>query len=83
MIELYRVTKSIWPCVILHAVEDSLINPLILSGYISIAAGKGIFISTISGVITSILYLAVGLGIRVYRSKANGLINTVVHQREN
>lgn len=66
-IELYRVTKSIWPCVILHTVEDSLINPLVISGYISIASGKEILISPISGIITSILYLAIGLGIRAYR----------------
>jgi len=67
--ELFRVTKSVWPCVILHTVEDSLINPLVISGYISIAAGKEILISPINGIITSILYLAVGIGIRAYRRK--------------
>lgn len=69
-IELYRVTKSIWTCVILHMVEDSLVNPLVISGYISIAAGKEIFVSPIYGVITSILYIAVGLGIRAFRRQA-------------
>lgn len=68
--ELFRVTKSVWPCIILHAVEDSLINLLIISGYISIAAGKEILISPINGIITSILYIAVGLGIRAYRIRA-------------
>ncbi|WP_269746403.1 CPBP family glutamic-type intramembrane protease [Methanosarcina lacustris] len=63
-IELYRVTKSIWPGVVLHMVEDSLINPLVISGYISIVAGTEIFVSPIIGIITSILYLFVGLGIR-------------------
>lgn len=66
-VELYRVTNSVWPCVILHMVEDSLINPLVISGYISIAAGKEILVSPITGIITSILYLAVGFGIRAYR----------------
>lgn len=66
-IELFRVTKSIWPCVILHMVEDSLINLIVISGYISIVAGKEIFVSPINGIVTSILYLAVGLGIRSYR----------------
>ncbi|MEC0091971.1 CPBP family intramembrane glutamic endopeptidase [Paenibacillus macquariensis] len=75
-IELYRVTNSIWPCVILHTVEDSLINPLVLSGYISIASGKEIFISPISGIITSIFYLAVGLGIRAYRRRQSN--NTTI-----
>jgi Co/Zn/Cd efflux system component len=66
-IELYRVTKSIWPGVVLHMVEDSLINPLVISGFISIAAGKEILISPIIGIITSVLYLLIGLGIRTYR----------------
>jgi len=69
--ELFRVTKSVWPCVILHMVEDSLINLLVISGYISIAAGKEILVSPINGIITSILYVAVGLGIRAYRIRAN------------
>jgi len=71
--ELFRVTKSVWPCVILHTVEDSLINLLVISGYISIVAGKEILVSPINGVIASILYLAVGLGIRTYRIKSYGM----------
>lgn len=70
-IELYRVTQSIWPGVLSHMVEDSLINPLVISGYISIVAGKEILVSPIYGIITSILYLFVGLGIRTYRRQAN------------
>ena len=66
--ELFRVTKSVWPGVILHTVEDSLINLLVISGYISIAAGKEILVSPINGIIASILYLAVGLGIRAKRN---------------
>lgn len=71
--ELFRVTKSVWPCVVLHTVEDSLINYLVISGYISIAAGKEILVSPINGIMASILYLAVGLGIRAHRIKANGM----------
>ncbi len=70
-VELFRVTKSIWPGVILHMVEDSLINSLVILGYISIAAGKEILISPINGIITTILYLLVGLRIRDYRRQAN------------
>ncbi|KKG12273.1 type II CAAX prenyl endopeptidase Rce1 family protein [Methanosarcina sp. 2.H.A.1B.4] len=73
-VELFRVTKSIWPCVVLHTVEDSLVNPLVISGYISIVAGKEILISPIIGIITSILYLFVGLGIRTYRRQANQML---------
>lgn len=73
-IELFRVTRSIWPGVVLHMVEDSLINPLIILGYISIAPGKEILISPISGIITTTLYLLVGLGIRAYRRQANQIM---------
>lgn len=72
--ELFRVTKSIWPCVILHTVEDSLINFIVISGYISIVTGKEILVSPINGIITSIIYLAVGLGTRAYRRQANKII---------
>lgn len=68
--ELFMVTRSVWPCVILHTVEDSLINPLVISGYISIAAGREILVSPINGVITSIIYLVVGMGIRAYRTQS-------------
>ncbi len=78
--ELFRVTKSVWPCVILHTVEDSLINLLVISGYIGIATGKEILISPINGVITSMIYVAVGIGIRAYRRRAYRRLanNTVV-----
>jgi len=69
-IELYRVTKSIWPGIVLHMVEDSLINPLVVS-FIIIEAGKEILISPIIGIITTILYLLIGLGIRAYRRQAS------------
>jgi membrane protease YdiL (CAAX protease family) len=68
-VELYRVTKSIWPAVILHMVEDSLVNPLVIAGYISIVPGKELLVSPITGVFTSVLYLAIGLGIRAYRTR--------------
>jgi hypothetical protein len=45
------------------------INPLVIAGYITIATGKEILVSPIIGVVTSVLYLAVGLGIRTYRRK--------------
>jgi uncharacterized membrane protein len=66
-VEIFRLTKSIWPVVLLHAVEDSLINHLVIDGHIAIVAGKEFLISPISGVITSILYLGVGLLLRQKR----------------
>ncbi len=66
-IELYRLTKSIWPVVLLHMVEDSLINHLIIDGHIIITSRKEIFISPVAGIITSALYICVGILLRKYR----------------
>ncbi len=66
-VELYRITKSIWPVVILHMIEDSLINHLVIDGYITIGPGKEILISPIIGIIASILYVIVGLLLRKNR----------------
>ncbi len=66
-VELYRITKSIWPVVILHMVEDSLVNHLVIDGYITIAPGKEILISPITGIITSMFYVIVGLLLRKNR----------------
>jgi len=69
-VEIYRLTNSIWPVVLMHAIEDSLINPLVIDGYIKIAENKEIFISPICGIITIALYLIVGLWLRKRRIKS-------------
>jgi hypothetical protein len=66
-VELFRVTGSIWPCILMHTVEDSLINPLVIDGYIAISAGKEWLISPIAGILTTLLYVGVGLTIRAIR----------------
>ena len=68
-VELYRLTKSIWPVVLLHMVEDSVINHLVIDKYITISSGKEILISPICGIITTILYIGVGLLLRHNRIK--------------
>jgi hypothetical protein len=69
-VELYRITGSVWPCVLLHTVEDSLLITLVVSDYLSIVAGREFLVSPISGIVPSILYLLVGLGIRACRKRA-------------
>lgn len=65
--ELFRLSFSIWPVVILHAVEDALINPLVIDNYIVIEAGKEVLISPICGLITTLFYLIIGLILRKIR----------------
>jgi uncharacterized membrane protein len=63
-VEIYRITQSIWTVVLLHVIEDSVINHLVINGHITIIAGKEILISPIAGIITSVFYLGIGLFIR-------------------
>lgn len=72
-VEIFRLTNSIWPAVLLHAVEDAVINPLVIDGYISIARGMEIFISPICGIIPTALYLMIGLWLRRRRILTDNL----------
>ncbi|MGE7946961.1 CPBP family glutamic-type intramembrane protease [Lysinibacillus sp. NPDC093688] len=67
--EIYLMTKSIWPLVLMHMTEDALVNPLILDGYIKIAQGKEFLVSPTAGIITTMLYLMVGIILRTKRKK--------------
>jgi membrane protease YdiL (CAAX protease family) len=72
-VENFRLTKSVWSDVLLHMVEDSLINHLVIEGHIAIVAGKEFLISPIGGIITTSLYLCVGLLLR--RSRISKMKN--------
>ena len=69
-VEIFRLTNSIWPVVLLHAMEDAVVNPLVIDGHISIASGMEIFISPICGIIPTALYLMIGLWLRRRRIMA-------------
>lgn len=68
-VELFRFTKSLWPVVILHTIEDAVVNHLIIDKHIEIQSGKEILISPIAGIITSILYLGMGIWLREERMR--------------
>jgi uncharacterized membrane protein len=75
-VEIFRLTKSIWPVILLHTLEDALINHLVIDGHIAIVAGKEWLISPVSGFITSMLYLGVGLLLRqkrIIKARTSGL----------
>jgi hypothetical protein len=66
-VELYRLSGSIWPCVLMHSVEDAFVNPLVISGFVGIAAGRELLVSPVLGLFNLALYILVGLAIRAYR----------------
>ena len=67
--EIYLMTRSIWPLVLMHMTEDALVNPLILDGYIKLAQGKEFLVSPSAGILTTCLYLIVGWLLRGKRKK--------------
>lgn len=79
--EIYLMTRSIWPLVLMHMTEDALVNPLILDGYIKLAQGKEFLVSPSAGILTTCLYLVVGWLLRVKRKKMRsgyGVKSTVI-----
>lgn len=68
-VELYRITKSIWPLVLLHTVEDATVNHLVIDGHIRILDGTEWIVSPILGVLPTSVYLAIGLALRSIRRK--------------
>ena len=67
--EIFRITKSVWPLVIMHTMEDAVINPLLLLGFVSVEKNQAFLFSLSVGMIPTILYLLVGLAIRKWRKK--------------
>jgi len=79
--EIYLMTRSIWPLVLMHMTEDALVNPLILDGYIKLAQGKEFLVSPSAGILTTCLYLIVGWLLRMKRKKlrsGNGAKSTII-----
>lgn len=67
--EIFRITKSVWPLVIMHTMEDAVINPLRLLFFVSVEKNQAFLFSLSVGMIPTILYLLVGLAIRKWRKK--------------
>jgi membrane protease YdiL (CAAX protease family) len=66
-VEIWLITKSIWPAVLMHMVEDAFVNPMILDKSFQILPGKDLLIHPVMGVLSIILYTVVGLGLRRIR----------------
>lgn len=69
--EIFRLTKSVWAAVLLHASEDAVVNHLVIDGYISFSPNTEIWFSPICGVLPTLLFLAIGIWLRKQRIKTN------------
>lgn len=68
--ELYRLSGSIWPCVVMHAFEDAFVNTLVLDGHLEIASDRKYLVSPTVGINPSAIYVAVGLTMRRFRLRS-------------
>jgi hypothetical protein len=68
-VEIWFLTKSIWPAVLMHMVEDAFITSLLLDSSFQISGGKDLLIHPIVGIISIMLFTVVGLSLRRIRLK--------------
>lgn len=69
-VEIYRITKSVWPCVLMHAVEDTFPNVLVMTGgFVTFTKVGDIWLNPITGIVTTALFLGIGLLLRFIRTK--------------
>lgn len=67
-IELKRLTNSIWPCVILHSMEDAVPTMLFVTANVfRIKENYSVMLDPISGIVPTALILLIGLVLRKYR----------------
>ena len=62
--ELYLLTRSIWPAVLMHMAEDAFVNPLLLEGHVIIERGADWLVSPVNGLVSVALFAAVGWVLR-------------------
>jgi membrane protease YdiL (CAAX protease family) len=65
--ELLLLTRSIWPAVLMHSVEDAFVNPLFTERRIAIERGADWLVSPVNGLVSIALFLALGVGLNRYR----------------
>ena len=69
-VELRRLTGSVWPCVILHVVEDAVPTFLFVTAAIfQIQKSYALMLDPVSGVVATGVVVLMGLGMRSYRRK--------------
>lgn len=67
--EIRLLTNSIWPVVLMHAIEDAFVNPLIVEGFINIKPGMDLFFSPGASILAAAFFCAAGILLRRLRNK--------------
>lgn len=76
-VELRRLTDSVWPCIILHSMEDAVPTMLfVVAGVLQIKESHGIWLDPISGIIPTAVVILIGLWLREQRKKSISCTNS-------
>lgn len=69
-VEIRRLTNSVWPCVILHSMEDAVPTMLFVTANVfQIEERYSVMLDPISGIVPTVLVFFIGLGLRKCRMK--------------
>lgn len=68
-VEIYRITKSVWPCILLHTVEDAFPTVLMTGDYIVFTKNSDIWLNPINGIVPTVIIIVIGLWLRSIRKK--------------
>lgn len=67
--ELFRVSGSVWPVVVLHAVEGAFVNNLLFDGHIRTEGSSALVFSPVVGLLPAALLAGAGLALRHHRRR--------------
>lgn len=68
-VELFRLAKSVWPCLIVHIVEDFIFMYILASWNAAIIPGRQFLMDTNFGIVSVVILLGAGLILRSIRLK--------------
>lgn len=66
-VEIWFLTRSIWPAVLMHMVEDAFVNPLVLDPAVVIDPSRELWSHPATGLVSILLYTLLGLALRHIR----------------
>ena len=79
-VELRRLTNSVWPCVILHSMENAVPTMLFVTNKVfQIKENYSVMLDPISGIVPTALLFFIGLGLRKCRIKKTILMRTKIN----
>jgi len=70
--ELRRVSKSVWPGVLMHTLANAISFTLLSNGFVALNGGLGVILSPgTEGIAHAILFALVGIGLYHYRTRSS------------